>query len=256
MPALKPKPDATLEPLSARARGLQAVSTQLAEMINDLKAERGRLEARHQAAGVQAPLLGEAEPVAVRAELADLRDEESRLHARLDEIEALRRSASDELVGLQEQIAHTVGLHVALRRLHEAEDRGAVVDAIQDIVVNIVGSEQLAVLAARPGGGLEVAASMGENGRLGDLDARVLALALEQGEILSGERAAAAVPGALACVPLRAHGRAVGLLLVFGLLPQKAELGPEDLEVFQLLQVHGALALRATTPEGAAHVVT
>lgn len=252
MPAPKPKPGPTLEPLSERARNLQSVSNQLAAMISELKADRERLEARRLATGAPAAPPGVADVGAIRAELASRREEESRLRARLDEIEGLRRSASDELVGLQEQIAHTVGLHVALRRLHEAEDRTAVVDAIQDIVVNIVGSEQMAVLALGPGGGLELAASLGEGGRVGGMDAAALAAALERGDILSGESAAHALPGALACVPLRAHGKAVGLLLLFELLPQKPALGPQDLEVLQLLQVHGALALRATSPEGAA----
>ncbi len=248
MPAPKPKPGPTPEPLSERARSLQSVSNQLAVMISELKADRERLEALRLAA-VPATPPGEADVGAIRAELASRREEESRLRARLDEIEGLRRSASDELVGLQEQIAHTVGLHVALRRLHEAEDRAAVVDAIQDIVVNIVGSEQMAVHTLGPGGGLELAASLGEGARVGGRAAAARAAALERGDILTGERAASALPGALACVPLRAHGKAVGLLLLFELLPQKPELGPRDLEVLQLLQVHGALALRATSPE-------
>lgn len=234
-------------PLNERARNLQAVSRQLADMIDLLKADRDRREARIHAVE-EAPAPG-GDDAATRAEIASLREEEGRLRQRLDEIEALRRSASDELVGLQEQIAHAVGLHVAMRRLHEAGDRAAVVEAIQDVVVNIVGSEQMAILATGRGGALELAASMGEESRAADLDPRTLAAALDDGEIRAGP-GAPAPGGALACVPLRARGKGAGLLLLFGLLPQKPALGPQDLEVLELLQVHGAIALLATAPQG------
>ncbi|MBI5068918.1 MAG: hypothetical protein HZB56_11825 [Deltaproteobacteria bacterium] len=246
-------PEPGAEQLSGRAASLKQVSNRLSEMIELLKADRERLDAHRAAAGLADPPPPGEVPATVRAELASLREEEGRLRSRLQEIERLRQSASDELVGLQEHIAHAIGLHVALRRLHEAEDRAAVVEAIQDIVVNIVGSEQMAVLAPGPGGGLELAAGMGEEGRVGGLDGRALAAALERGEILAGEGSERALPGALACVPLRAHGQPAGLLLLFGLLPQKAALGPQDLEVLELLQVHGALALRAAAAEESRH---
>lgn len=249
----KPDPAVIAGPFGERARNLKNVSRQLADMISLLKADRDRLEAQRATAGEPDLLLEQSAPAAVRAELARLREEQGRLRLRLDEIEELRRSAADDLVALQEQIAQMVGLHVALRRLHEAADRAGVIEAIREIVVNVVGSEDFALLAPGRGGALQILAELGGQRPARIPDGGPLTSAMERGALLSGAAAAAIMPGALACVPLRARGRPAGLLLVFGLLPQKPALGPADLEVFELLQVHGALALRATEPERAPH---
>ena len=254
-----------LEPLQRHSENLQDANQRLATMIAKLRQDRERIQARGQAAPT--PVSPRSAPGATldeqrlradleraQAELVRAREDEERMRERLEEIGELHRGVSDELVSLHQQIAHVAALHVALRRLHEAEDRAGVIAALRDIVVNIVGSEQLALVVRGPAGALAPVPDPGATTWTGTLDLRALAPVVERGEILMGAAAAAAVPGALACVPLRARGEATGALVLFGLLPQKPALGEDDVEVFELLQVHGALALQSAGGGGDAQV--
>jgi hypothetical protein len=59
------------------------------------------------------------------------------------------------------------------------------------------------------------------------------------------------VGGLSACFPLKAPGRVMGAVAIFGLLPQKLALEPFDREIFELLGTQAARALLLT--ESASH---
>lgn len=246
----RPPPPPDPEPLQRVAANLAAVRGQLATMVVSMRQERERAEARREAAASALAV----PPGGLEAELVRLTEERREMGARLAEVEALHRGVCDELVALQDQVVHAAGLHTALRRLHEAGNRDGIVEAVQDIVINIIGSEDMALVTAEDGGSLRVAAALGTLRPL-PLGGGLLPAALAQGAILVGEAAGRVACGALACVPFRARDQVAGGLLLFGLLPQKPALCPDDLEVLELLQVHVALALHATAAGGAAHAV-
>jgi GAF domain-containing protein len=49
-----------------------------------------------------------------------------------------------------------------------------------------------------------------------------------------------------ACIPLKLDDRVIGVIAIFGLLPQKQGLAPVDFELFDLLATHAATALFCT----------
>jgi hypothetical protein len=147
------------------------------------------------------------------------------------------------------QHADVMNLYVAAHRLHESLDRKDVLAAIQEIVINLIGSEELAVFElAEDGNALRLVDSFGiEPGRFNDmpLGEGPLADSIRGGRAYitegSGEQ------GKLtACVPLMAGEKAVGLVAVFSLLPQKPQLQQVDHELFDVLRAHGGSALFCT----------
>jgi hypothetical protein len=185
----------------------------------------------------------------------DRRGVEDRLRAQVAELEASQRRMADELVEVEQQLSHFAVLFAALRQLHEAATRGAALDAIQEIVVNLVGSEELAVLEAGPGGALAVVRSMGvDPGAFAGLRAGEgpFGEAVSAGELLAAPDARLEGLGhaRAALVPLRAGpgGPVTGAIAVQELLRHKQGLTPRDREVLELLQTHAAAALRATAP--------
>jgi GAF domain-containing protein len=180
----------------------------------------------------------------LRAEVASLRAENERLKsslARRQEDEQWR----EQRQGLVEaELAHLVRLRVASQRLHESLDPRELVDILQDLLVNLVGSETLGIFELDPvGSELVLRASMG-------IDAeRFHRLPLGEDPIGQAVRTGSSWladhgdEGPRACVPLRLGGHVLGMMVLFGLLPHKPRLQPEDRELLELLATEGARAL-------------
>lgn len=152
------------------------------------------------------------------------------------------------IAALEQQNANLTSLYVASYQLHGTLDRQAVVMAMQEIIVNLVGSEHFAVYELDGSGrGFELVASVGED-RRPDFDSGPVAEALRSGEIRIGE------PGGpvAACVPLKRDSTVTGLVVIHGLLPHKGSIEPLDHELFDLLATHAATALYCTSLHAAA----
>ncbi len=193
------------------------------------------------------------ELAAARDALDRQRVEVDRLRERLAELEAERQRACDEYVAALDRATEIGNRYVALHRLHGSMDRAEILAAIREIVVNLVGSEELAILERR-GDRLEPALVEGVSPeRLGELGsgAGPIARAAAAGRVLAGGEAAE--HGLAAWVPLRIGDEVVGAIAIFGLLAHKPGLGAADAALLELLSTHAALALRrAALLEGAA----
>ena len=172
----------------------------------------------------------------------------------LAENERLRLLVEGLKAESEAQVANLASLYVAVTSVHGALDRPSVLSSVQEIVTNLIGSEEMAIFetdAAR--GRLTLLASMGiEPGRYQDI-------ALGEGAIgrtaATGERLIRQEGGSLtgdgdaaltACIPLKVAGRVVGVLAVFRLLPHKGWLDAIDLDLFDVLASHAASALLFT----------
>jgi len=240
-------PDDAVDP--GRKPGLVDVSNRLAEMISSLQRSREVLQSRvsGSAPGVPpAPPPAAAEP---RPEATRAREDEAGLRERIEEIEEANRVVGDELVWLQAQVAHVASLSVTLRRLHEAADRGEVLDGLAEAVVNILGCEQFAVLLTEDEA-LRPARTMGLTPERAERLADQLGTHVSSGKLRAGADARAIDLALTALVPLAARGRIVGAVAMEALLPQRSVLGPLDAEVMELVGLHGALAYLAA-PERA-----
>lgn len=240
-----------------RAEELKGVNDRLRDVIAELKSNRERLQSRVEVAAAP-PASGETpeearrrleeELGAAREALELRRAEEERLRSRLAEIEREHRRICDDYVAAEEQRSDVTSLFVALARLHGTVERREVLAAIQEVVVNMLGSEQLALFELGTGGRLRAVHSLGvDPSRLAEVPAgegTIGRSALGHAFVAGGE-ARTEDPDLTACIPLKVDGRVTGVLAVWRLLGHKPFLTDADLELVELLSTHAGTALYA-----------
>jgi len=228
--------DVAMEKSREHRESLSDVNVQLKQLIESLKSNKERIEGRARPAPS-----GEAAPSA-----------DAELRTRLVDIERENRRMLEQFATLEDQSYRLTGLYVALHRLHESTDRLQVMTAIEEVVVNILGSEQLAIFEMEPKATrLVLVHSMGINA---DRWREVAVGEGTIGKVVSEGRAHVNGPAEedkslTACIPLRSGAQVVGALAIFELLSHKPLLGPFDLDLLDALSVHAGSALRLSTLE-------
>ena len=175
------------------------------------------------------------------------------LQKQLAEIESENRRYTKEYVEVEQQNSNLAHLYVASYRLHGSLDRQEVLRTIQEIIANLVGSEEIAIFEVDPATPvLRLVASTGiDANRYREIrvGAGAIGRVAQTGESLM---AGSESPGAssngdgpiTACIPLKIDGRVTGVIAMFRLLQQKTNgLEPIDHELFDLLATHAASAL-------------
>jgi hypothetical protein len=251
------KPAAPVKPVPGEkpSQDLSKVNEKLRELIASLKTARERQEGalvtqgdapRTQLAGDEVPAREDA--AAVREALAALTAERDELRQRLEALEHENTRVSDDYVAVQERISEFAQLYVALERLHGGLTRADTLQALQEIVINVIGSEEFAVFEQLEGR-LSLIHHFGVNPvplrevRIGD---GVIGRTAQRGQTFVVGRDGpvdASDADVTASVPLFAGPRLWGVLTVFRLLGHKPMLGEADQTVFDLLQAHAGLAL-------------
>ena len=237
-------------------------------LVSSLEGERARLEARtSRLEGVERDnqalkgMLATAERDKARLQeqlivLHEESDRRAREQARLREemlaIQDRSREFSQQFVEIERQNSNLANLYVASYRLHGTLDRKEVLASIEEILANLVGSEQTAIFELGAGG--ETLQLLSANG----VDrARYATIAVGSGPLgraaATGEpflagpggsrERALEEPDLTACIPLTLGGKVIGAIAVFRLLPQKPGLEDLDRELFELLATHAATAL-------------
>jgi hypothetical protein len=224
--------------------------------------EKGRsyvLQARDEQQQYTAALLRENEKLraAVATLESDHRRAEEQHRSAVTELDRLRsrvREVAEENERYAEQYhqievhsSNLANLYVASYQLHSSVDRESVLGAILEIVINLVGSEQVAVYQ-RDGlpGQFRLAKSFGlDEDRISTftLGNGAIARRLANNEIFTDNEAAGGEDRLTACVPLKVGEELIGAILVFRLLDHKPSLQPVDHELFELLAVHASTAL-------------
>ncbi len=199
-------------------------------------------------------LLLQQDVLAAREELDRFRRERSRIERSLAEVEAENRDYSARYVEIETHNYNLMNLYVATLRLHGTLVRDEVLEISKDIVVNLLGCEELALfelsadrvsleLVASTGVDIEawrrVPVGQGAIGRAGS--GLEFAGETDQAGRATGEE------WLTACVPLRRLGDVVGALAVFRLLPHKVGLQGFDHELLRLLGSQVAMALHAAS---------
>jgi hypothetical protein len=184
-----------------------------------------------------------------RTELEHFREERAALERQLAGAEAESRRAAREYAEVEQRSANLANLYVAAYQLHDTLDRAAVLAAIREIIVNLVGSEEFAVLElSQDDGTLSPAEWSGiapEELRAIGTD-RIGQIA-RAGEVFVGqqERLAGDLP-LTACIPLKVAGHVTGAIAIFRLLAHKPRLEAADRELFDLLATQAGTALYCT----------
>jgi hypothetical protein len=241
------------ERLRGRIAALKAETERLEVRLEDLDSAMKEREALR---GLLTTL--ERDKIALMAQLGRVREEltrhledRSRLEQELAEVEVLNRRFSEEFVAVEQQNNNLLSLYVASYRLHGTLDRREVLETIQEILANLVGSEQQGIFEVNPGGSsLSLVASVGiDPGRY----RRVLVgsgpigrTALNGETYVVGPAPDRDEETLTACIPLKLNERVTGVIALFRLFPQKMRLEAVDYELFELLATHAATALYCT----------
>src|SRR5687767_5547392 len=183
-----------------------------------------------------------------------------RLRRRAEAAEAANHRMAAEHAELAEGLSVLTRLWVAASALHEAADENAALRALEEVMINLAGTEEFGVFEMEAGVLVPVHAFGVADGRLRPhAPAGVVARVVESGDTwraesphpdLHGEADAPCEP--VACIPLRMGERVAGVVVVWGFLPQKLAFEPFDVELYALLANRAAPALRASRLLGAA----
>ncbi len=183
-------------------------------------------------------------PAPVGDEIENLRDQ-------LAAAEIDNRRLCDKVADLEQRCTNVAKLYAASCRLLGARDGNEWVTSIQEILVNIVGTEQLALVQIAEPGKPRVLLSMDV------AEDRCLALLHSEGPVKkaieSGRPFVAKSPlephtepdglCVTAAIPMTIDGAVKGAVLVMRMLPQKKELTRLDREIYDLIGNVGARAL-------------
>src|SRR5207253_3021793 len=96
----------------------------------------------------------------LQIELTTRQQMEDVLRQRVHAIEEESRSFSARYVEVEQQNTNLANLYVASYQLHGTLDRDRIIEALKEIVINLIGSEELAIFEVREGR-LELAGSFG-----------------------------------------------------------------------------------------------
>ncbi len=253
------QPEKPAKSAERHSSDLKKVNDKLRELIDSLRNDRERHAGKGPAQAPQsapseepaglAPDRMATELTRVRVQAEDHRREAAELRERLTEVEQESRRVYEEAQAVQEQASAIANLYATLFRIHCSLDRDEVLQAIQEIVINIVGSEEMAVLErSSDGQHLDVARTFGIEPQ------RVQRIAIGTGEIgriaergeiyiAEGEGQGYHEGHLTACIPLKLGNQVTGVVAIFRLLGQKAGITAADREVFELLKEQGARSL-------------
>jgi len=193
--------------------------------------------------------------VALRADRERFETELARLQSQLDGVKDESERYSARYAEVEQQNSNLANLYVASYRLHGTLSRKEVLDTIQEIVANLIGSEEAALFELDPAAHtLKLAASFGagpDTRRSIPLGDGLIGRAAAAGEIYVADPDAAPSEAEgernlTACIPLVLDGRVSGAIVIYRLLPQKAGVEDVDRELFDLLATHAATALYCT----------
>jgi hypothetical protein len=181
--------------------------------------------------------------------LAELRTLKQRMLA----LEEAHAASQARIVELLDQNNSLIQLTVASQVLSAALHREDVLAAIDEVVVNMIGSEEFVIFdVGADGHSLKIARLRGMDASSPRLRLASTALRhsmhLGKTVVANVERASAdgADGGLTAAVPLKIDRQVIGIVAIFRLLEQKAGLDTTDRDLFEILSRQAAMALHST----------
>ncbi len=182
-------------------------------------------------------------------ELQDLEEERTRLRHLVATLAEENRRLAERCCSVAQEKCDMVSLYVASRRLTEAIERPELLEAVREIVTDILGCEEMALFEKTEQGELEMAFSAGiDPAPFRRLSSGAIATVARTGRQLHVEDhdwTEGAEERLTACIPLVARGEVIGALALFRLLGHQRGIDQLGRSVLDLLvhQVGNALAL-------------
>jgi regulator of replication initiation timing len=188
----------------------------------------------------------------LRKKLSTLKTDDARWQAEQEHVLELLTATQHEyrkfeaqFIEIERQNSNLATLYAAGYSLHSSVRREDVLAAAQEVVINLIGSEQFAIVDASD--------ELAPLALFGVRPDRLRGITRKTGIVsrASAEGRPLALPngvpadssGVRVCIPLSVGDERIGFVLIFGFLPQKSDITPLDYELFSLIGTQAATAL-------------
>jgi transcriptional regulator with GAF, ATPase, and Fis domain len=227
-----------------------------AEFTQDLLKENERL--RYQVVKLEemlkhqtgADAANNPEAVKLRLRIDELEREKQEILDRIKQVEAENVNFANRYVEIEEENNNLANLYIASYQLHSTLDFREVLQIIMEIIINLIGAEEFALmlldektnkLQAVAAEGLEISdlptVGLGE-GIIGQM-----ARTGENYFIDDLENYTRDFRHPVVCIPLKIKEHVIGVIVIYKLLVQKSHFAEVDFELFTLLAGHAATAV-------------
>ncbi|RMF47873.1 MAG: GAF domain-containing protein [Deltaproteobacteria bacterium] len=240
---------------SSRAEEFLQVFKKGAEFTQELLKENERLRfqvLRLQEAQKKSTPAGSdnEEIVRLQRRIDELEQEKSEILDRIKEVEAENLDFANRYVDIENENNMLANLYIASYQLHSTLDFNEVLQIILEIIINLIGGEQFAImlldeknkyLKGFAAEGLEVD-ELPEI-TLGDGIIGTMAQTGENYFVDDLEGYQKDFTNPMVCIPLKIKEHVIGVIVIYSLLEQKSKFAEVDYELFTLLAGHAATAI-------------
>ncbi len=192
----------------------------------------------------------ESETEKLRERIAELEREKQQIIDRIKEVEAENLDFANRYIDIETENNNLANLYIASYQLHSTLDFKEVLQIITEIIINLIGAEEFAImlldektnkLQAVAGEGLDPGEvptiSLGE-GIIGEMAKTGENYFIEE---MDGYIRDLRHP--VVCIPLKIKEHVIGVIVIYKLLVQKSRFAEVDYELFTLLAGHAATAI-------------
>ncbi|HEY5512924.1 MAG TPA: GAF domain-containing protein [Geomonas sp.] len=225
-----------------------------AEFTQDLLRENERLRFRvleleksQLSGGGPLPDL-EARKLAER--IANLEQEKQEILNRIRQVEEENQDFAARYLEIEDENNNLANLYIASYQLHSTLDFKEVLQIITEIIINLIGAEEFAImLLDEKSDEIQAVATEGvereeiPHVRLGKGVIGTVASSGESYFFPDVDDYQRDFANPMVCIPLKIKEHVIGVLAIYKLLIQKKEFAPVDYELFTLLAGHAATAI-------------
>ncbi|HKK01325.1 MAG TPA: GAF domain-containing protein [Desulfuromonadales bacterium] len=227
-----------------------------AEFTQDLLKENERL--RYQIVQLEEVQKSRETPVSssddeidqLHKRIEGLEAEKKEILDRIQQVEAENLDFANRYVEIEAENNNLANLYIASYQLHSTLDYREVLQVITEIIINLIGAEEFAVLLLEEKTNkLEAVVSEGmdEKGlpsvEVGDGIIGQMAKTGENYFIDDLEQYQRDINHPIVCIPLKIKEHVIGVIVIYKLLVQKSRFAEVDYELFTLLAGHAATAI-------------
>ena len=186
----------------------------------------------------------------LRKRINELEAEKEEIIARIRQIEAENQDFATRYVEIEQENNNLANLYIASYQLHSTLDFKEVLQVIIEILINLVGGEEFAImLLDEKTNQLEAVATEGIDREVippVKMGVGIVGQVAKTGENYFVEDVPAYkadMQNPMVCIPLKIKEHVIGVLVIYKLLVQKNKFTDLDYELFTLLAGHAATAV-------------
>jgi len=190
------------------------------------------------------------EALELKKKILELEQEKEEILGQIKVVEEENQNFANRYVEIEEENNMLANLYIASYQLHSTLDFKEVLKIIQEIVINLIGAEEFAVLLLDEKTNLlEPVASEGlETSALPSIavGSGIIGETVDSGEnyfIESMHGYVVDLQKPIVCIPLKIKEHVIGVISIYKLFEQKDEFTNVDYELFTLLAGHAATAV-------------